>query len=543
MKRTLSLLLALFIILTCTTALSELDITVLDLHNATDEELEDLRLAVVAEQKSRIKTKIVFDQENISIGKGSTIKIQANVTDIPDGVKSGKIIWNTADKTIATVNNGSIRGINEGKTIITCSTTLNDGTELSADCEVTVITLVKTISFKVKKDKVFIGDKYFQEINIKPENASNKIFLFESSDPSIATVDEKGEVSLIGTGTVTITATTTDGSNKTASYSLISESPPGMEIYKYNNSPAQYDAEIKFQDIEWEQSDKSVVDALVAKGLIDKYYFNGTGGRPCFCWPEADTDLQIKYNNRILPEIIRENGWIGSWKLDYISKKKIGGHDPNALSLHFLSNIKRYNTISDNCDRLIAISVLYNTKSTEIPIPEMFIDLLTKLSAQYGQFDVYINADIESNRELNKEYGKITAKDLSSKVTTFASSIFVSKFEKNGVLAFATIHGKNNTAIALRLLQHNELELIYSKTDTYCRCAHFSLHFIKNHQPIIAAINQFYISCFIQNTILNRRINKSISLCRYRIPINMIHRSLQNNSAFLNIMIQFKNIY
>ena len=304
MKKVFSLLLVFILILTCTTAISEIDINALNLQNATDEELEDLRLAVVAEQKSRLKTKIIFDQESITVGKGGSTKIKAEVIDLLDGVKAGKFIWDTADKTIATVNNSSIRGVNEGKTVITCSTTLSDGTEISSDIEVTVIIPVKSIAFKEKKRKVQVGDKYSQDIIIQPEDASNKVVSFESSDLSIATVDEKGKVTVIGAGTVTITATTTDGSNKTASYTLVSEAPPVLTLYK-SYAPdgsdlyrivGDYDLHLDDLSIKLSWADYRLYNRMSDPiyAIIDLLKENPDGG-----WALADVTIDVFYIGEI----------------------------------------------------------------------------------------------------------------------------------------------------------------------------------------------------------------------------------------------------
>ena len=224
MKKLCSLILAL-IFLFCAYAYADLDISSIDLKNATDEELESLRLAVVSEQRSRIKTAIVFDKTELSISKNSNVKLVATVMDLQDGVKEGKLEWSTSDKSIATVQNGNIKGVNNGNAVITCSTVLSDGTELSSDCTVTVYTPVKSIRFKNSKAEVILNSEkhdYSQEVTIQPADATNQTLKFESSDPRIASVDGSGLVAVHGVGTVTITAYAIDGSETKTSYTLTS---------------------------------------------------------------------------------------------------------------------------------------------------------------------------------------------------------------------------------------------------------------------------------------------------------------------------------
>lgn len=232
MKKMLSVLLMICLLIINLSAIAEIDISSLDLPNASDDELEALRQAVVAEQKSRIITRIVFDQDEITLGKGSTVKLKTEITDVPEGVKPGKYTWSTADATIATVNNGSIRGVNVGTTTITCATVLSDGTEISSDCSITVIIPVKSISFKTKKTEQLVGNRYTGELTVQPADATIQTVKYESSDPAVAAVDEKGQVFVLDAGTVTISATTIDGSNKSASYTIVSKAPPVMTIYK-----------------------------------------------------------------------------------------------------------------------------------------------------------------------------------------------------------------------------------------------------------------------------------------------------------------------
>lgn len=62
------------------------------------------------------------------------------------------------------------------------------------------------------------GVKAKFNVVVKPSNATNKTLAWTSSDNSIATVTADGIIETIAMGSVTITATTTDGSNLSLSY-------------------------------------------------------------------------------------------------------------------------------------------------------------------------------------------------------------------------------------------------------------------------------------------------------------------------------------
>ncbi|AZV56066.1 Ig-like domain-containing protein [Clostridium sp. AWRP] len=84
----------------------------------------------------------------------------------------------------------------------------------------TSITMDKTT------DSLQVGKTDTLTATITPDNATNKNVAWKSSDESIATVDQTGKVTAVKEGTATITATTTDGSNLSASC-VVTVTPQG----------------------------------------------------------------------------------------------------------------------------------------------------------------------------------------------------------------------------------------------------------------------------------------------------------------------------
>ena len=183
----------------------------------SDEELDAALTAIKAEQRARIQTKIALDSTSISLGKGKTQKLTAELVDLPDDLKAGKLTWETSDKKVATVTNGMVKAVDAGTAVITCRTTLSDGTEIDAECAVEVIVPIASISAKEKKIALGVGESAELELLIKPENATNQSLIYESSDESVISVDGSGVITGRGAGKAIITIETVDGSDKKAS--------------------------------------------------------------------------------------------------------------------------------------------------------------------------------------------------------------------------------------------------------------------------------------------------------------------------------------
>ena len=73
---------------------------------------------------------------------------------------------------------------------------------------------VESITLERSKVSIYPGLYFHLEASVLPENATNPILLWSSSDESVATVDTWGNIDAIAVGTATITATSLDGTKK-----------------------------------------------------------------------------------------------------------------------------------------------------------------------------------------------------------------------------------------------------------------------------------------------------------------------------------------
>ena len=191
-----------------------------NLAEATDETLAAAKQQIEQEQRARIKTKIILSSSHAEIFVGKTMKIEASITGLPEGEKTPKLEWSTSDKAVATCSNGTVRAVAGGSAVITCSAQLADGTRVYEECTVKVNIPVSSINTDKKALTIKGGQSDRLSLVVKPENASNKALVYESSDTKVVTVDEEGVLTGVGDGNAKITVTAADGSDRKLTVSV-----------------------------------------------------------------------------------------------------------------------------------------------------------------------------------------------------------------------------------------------------------------------------------------------------------------------------------
>lgn len=128
-------------------------------------------------------------------------------TPIPENATNPDLYWYSEDDSIVTIDSdGLIKGLKEGKAnIIVKSRTYED---ISKTVEITVEYLpLEAISIEESEVSLSIGEEKTLNVTYSPDEVGiNRTIRWESSDESIATVDQNGVVKGIKGGSVTITA-------------------------------------------------------------------------------------------------------------------------------------------------------------------------------------------------------------------------------------------------------------------------------------------------------------------------------------------------
>jgi len=154
-------------------------------------------------------TKLTLDPENPILTMGSTLRLVATV--YPSNASTINLTWSSSAPEVAMVSDsGLVSAVGVGTAVITAKT----GSDKTATCTVEVRDLsvpVTGIDLNMDSATLKVGDFLVLTAAIRPENATNKQINWASSDRSVATVNTAGEITAVGTGTTTITASTSDG--------------------------------------------------------------------------------------------------------------------------------------------------------------------------------------------------------------------------------------------------------------------------------------------------------------------------------------------
>ena len=149
---------------------------------------------------------LVFNCDDFTMEVGSNITLEAYVKENKDS----EIKWESSDTDILTVKDGIVTSKKEGKAIITATSVAHNKSDV---CTVTVKKeIINVSSIELDKTEISLIEEESYKINakVKPENASNKNIIWETSDSKVAEVSD-GKIIAKGHGTATITAKSSDG--------------------------------------------------------------------------------------------------------------------------------------------------------------------------------------------------------------------------------------------------------------------------------------------------------------------------------------------
>ena len=152
--------------------------------------------------------------QTITLDLNTKQKARLSATLLPDNAAQA-VTWKTSDKKIAKVNaSGVVTPVKEGKVTITA--TAKDGSGMKATVTVKVTRLATGVTL-TGSQKIAVGQTV--SLTAKATDATMQKFTWASDNPEVISVSG-GKITGVAEGTATITATTKDGTNLSASLTV-----------------------------------------------------------------------------------------------------------------------------------------------------------------------------------------------------------------------------------------------------------------------------------------------------------------------------------
>ncbi len=186
-------------------------------------------------------TSITLDKTSGEMTEGDTLTLNATVN--PTDADDATVTWTSSDTKVATVKDGVVTAVAEGKATITAK-----AGDKTATCEITVkAAVVEVTKIEIDADNIYmsVGDSITLTATVTPDNATDKTVTWTSSGSAV-TVDANGKITAVAEGTATITAKA--GECTDTCEVTVEVEPIGHYLYSYDGSPIELTLEVPSWD-------------------------------------------------------------------------------------------------------------------------------------------------------------------------------------------------------------------------------------------------------------------------------------------------------
>jgi uncharacterized protein YjdB len=223
--------------------------------------------------------KIALNHDSIVIQTGEVAQLITFVEPVDVTASQRQFRWSSANENIATVSaTGAVEGMKGGTTVVTATTL--DG-KFSDSCRVIVEIPAEDILLHQHTLSLNRGSKQWMIHSTVPENATfHNTPTWTSSNTSVATVNEQGIVTAIGSGRAVIVATT-QGYNTFSDSCIVTVDNPITDLSlpnhvileqgaEYTLYPGTFPDDATPQHLDWQADNRQV--ATVSNGLVKAVY-------------------------------------------------------------------------------------------------------------------------------------------------------------------------------------------------------------------------------------------------------------------------------
>jgi len=141
------------------------------------------------------------------------------------------ISWESSDPNVATVDeNGNVTAVSAGCTQIKVVSSSQSFANYESSCFVIVTQAADSVELNKTAVNVGVGQQYALKATVSPSDAPQEV-VWSTSDRKLAVVDENGVITAKKAGTVTITATTSNGKTATCKVN-VKKAPESITLDK-----------------------------------------------------------------------------------------------------------------------------------------------------------------------------------------------------------------------------------------------------------------------------------------------------------------------
>ena len=162
---------------------------------------------------------ITLSRHSAELLLGDSLTLACTILPLETSDKS--FSWTCTDPAVLSLDTlGRVRAVGLGSALVIVTTL--DGTALSDTCCITVNPiLVESISLSLTDTTLHVGDTFALTCQVLPANTTNPAVRWTSSDSTVLSVSASGFCTALSLGSATVTVTTLDGSNLSASCAVM----------------------------------------------------------------------------------------------------------------------------------------------------------------------------------------------------------------------------------------------------------------------------------------------------------------------------------
>jgi uncharacterized repeat protein (TIGR03806 family) len=283
---------------------------------------------------------VVAAPAEVNLEVGETFQMTANPE--PANATNKGVTWFSNNNEIATITNGGLVTAVGSGTVDVTVTTDDGGYKASATINVTgglePPVAVYNVVVSPLEVNLVAGETFQLTSTVEPPNATDQSVSWISNNPEIASIDENGLVTAIGTGLIDVTVSSNDGGYSASSLINVTGGvPPTVSVYNVTTSPSEITmgvgetfvlnasvepANATNQNVTWFSNDPSIVSineetgfiTANASGVIDVTVVAEDGGYQATVIVNVESPEQNSVNIYPMPAVGSVNVDLGKYE-------------------------------------------------------------------------------------------------------------------------------------------------------------------------------------------------------------------------------------